>query len=204
MKRHNFILLLQPARGGFFLLLPVVLCTGLNLLFSLLNNAVLRSPLFLDSIFTAAAGALYGPWTGLATGLVTNLAMEPVYGMTGFYWPFAVCNMATGLIVGLAVRRRLFSSGYQVTLIILGVTLANSLLGALVSQLIYRGDTGVPVDYIVSAFTEMGQSLISASFWARIPTNLVDKMISVYAAYALHLLAVRDRESWKPSDPRLS
>ncbi len=159
----------------------------LNLLFSWTNNRVLRSPLFLDSIFTAVGAAILGPWAGMAVGLLTNLGMEPVYGMTGLYWPFAACNMATGLIVGIMARRGAFSRAWHATLAILLVTLANALLGGFIANLVFSGDTGVQIDQIVSAFTETGLSLASANFWVRIPANLVDKMLAVYAAFGVRL-----------------
>ncbi|NLJ45701.1 MAG: ECF transporter S component [Treponema sp.] len=159
----------------------------LNLLFSWTNNVVLKSPLFLDSIFTAVGASILGPWAGMAVGLLTNLGMEPVYGMTGLYWPFAACNMATGLIVGIMARRGAFSRAWHATLAILLVTLANALLGGFIANLVFSGDTGVAIDHIVAALTETGLSLASANFWVRIPANLVDKMLAVYAAFGVRL-----------------
>jgi hypothetical protein len=63
------------------------------------------------------------------------------------------------------------------------VTFANALLGGFIANLVFSGDTGVQINHIISAFTETGLSLGSANFWARIPTNLVDKMIAVYTAF---------------------
>lgn len=171
-------------RPGFPAAAAAVLALSLlNLALSWINNVVLRSPLFLDSIFTALGAAVLGPWAGMAVGLLTNLGMEPMYGMTGYYWPFAVCNMATGLIVGLMSRRGAFSQGWHATAAVVLVTLANALLGGFIANLVFSGDTGVQIDNIVSAFTETGLSLASANFWARIPANLIDKMLAVYAAF---------------------
>ncbi|HAE20981.1 MAG TPA: hypothetical protein DCG47_01475 [Spirochaetaceae bacterium] len=170
----------------------VLACSSLNLLFSWFNNILIKSPLFLDSIFTAIGAALLGPLAGMLIGLLTNIGMEPVYGMTGLYWPFAICNMATGLIMGLMVRRGGFKQGWHVTATVLLVTLANALLGSVVANVVYSGNSGVQIDHIISAFVETGQSLIAASFWARIPTNLIDKMLAVYAAYGLLLLIKKE------------
>jgi energy-coupling factor transport system substrate-specific component len=169
----------------------------LNLLFSWTNNVVLQSPLFLDSIFTAIGAAVLGPWAGIGIGLVTNFSMEPVYGMTGLYWPFSACNMATGLVVGLMSRNGAFSRGWHASLAVLAVTFANALLGGFIANLVFSGDTGVQIDRIISAFTETGLSLVSANFWARIPTNLADKMIAVYAAFGVHMLL--ERRTRQPS-----
>ncbi len=169
----------------------VVALSLLNLLFSWTNNVLLQSPLFLDSIFTAIGAAVLGPWAGMGIGLLTNLGMEPVYGMTGLYWPFAACNMATGLVVGLMCRHGAFSRGWHASLAVLTVTFANALLGGFIANLVFSGDTGVQIDHIISAFTETGLSLGSSNFWARIPTNLVDKMLAVYAAFGVRLFLER-------------
>jgi len=99
--------------------------------------------------------------------------------------------MATGLIVGLMSRRGAFRRGWHASLAVVAVTSANAVLGAFIANLVFSGDTGVQIDHIISAFTETGLSLISANFWARIPTNLVDKMIAVYAAFGAVLYLER-------------
>lgn len=180
------ILLTRLERPGLPAAAAAVLALSLlNLVFSWINNMILKSPLFLDSIFTAIGAAVLGPWAGMGIGLLTNLGMEPIYGMTGFYWPFAVCNMSTGLIVGFMSRRGAFDQGWHATAAVVLVTLANALLGGFIANLVFSGDTEVQIDNIVSAFTETGLSLFTANFWARIPTNLIDKMLAVYAAFWL-------------------
>ena len=49
---------------------------------------------------------------------------------------------------------------------------------------------GYTID-VFSTLTDFGQSLFSAAFWARIPTNLIDKMIAVYIAYGIFRLIRR-------------
>ncbi|MDC7234377.1 MAG: hypothetical protein PQJ58_14180 [Spirochaetales bacterium] len=160
----------------------------MNLGLSWVNNIVLQSPLFFDSIFTAVTAALLGPAAGILTGLFTNLGMEWIYDFTGLYYPFAFCNMATGLIVGYAARQNWIKTTYQLILVIIATATANALLGGLIANIVFSGDTGVKIDVVISAFTELGQSLMTANFWARIPTNLLDKMITVYIAFFFLLL----------------
>ena len=138
------ILLSRLEHPGFPTAAAAVLALSLlNLGLSWTNNVILKSPLFLDSIFTAVGAAVLGPWAGMGIGLLTNLVMEPIYGVTGFYWPFAACNMATGLIVGLMSRRGAFTQGWHATAAVVLVTLANALLGGFIANLVFSGDTGV-------------------------------------------------------------
>lgn len=199
MKKPSFSLsyLDRPGPSGLFI--AILGLSLLNLGFSWLNNIVLTSPLFLDSVFTAVGAVLFGPWAGMAIGLLTNLGMEPLYGMTGFYAPFAACNMATGLILGLMARKGVFNLAWHVTLAVVLVTAANAILGGFIANLVFSGSTGVQIDNIVSAFTELGLSLVSSNFWARIPTNLIDKMLAVYSAFAVRFVLERRETRREPA-----
>jgi energy-coupling factor transport system substrate-specific component len=177
----------------FYVIIPAVI---LNLLFSYFNNTVLEFPLFLDSIFTAVAAVLLGPAVGVLTGLLTNIGMEFQYGMTGLYWPFAICNMATGFIVGFLHKKGYFENILQMSIAVLLVALVNAFLGAIVAYLLFEGDSGVVIDTVVNALIHMGQTMSSAVFWARVPANLADKLIAVLAAYSLNkLIFQKDKES---------
>lgn len=167
---------------------PFMVLAGavLNIFFWYLSDSVIHSPIFLDSVFTAVVAALYGPIPGMITGFLTNLLAEIIYGFPGIHWPFGICNMATGLIVGLMARRDYsFLIGWNVSITIIVVTLVNSLLGTLIAMIVFSGDTEVSLDYIISTLTEFGQSLFAANFWARMITNLIDKMIAVYIAFGV-------------------
>ena len=181
----------NPGIPGLLLFLPLL--AVFNLGFSWVNNYILKSPLFLDSIFTAVAAVLFGPLPGLITAVLTNIGMELMYGMTGYYLPFAVCSITTALILGFMVKGGYFKKQFHVTAAVLAVTVSNALTGALVAYLLFSGDSGVGIDVIVSAFTETGLSVLASAFLARIPANLIDKMIAVYTAYGLYLLVERGR-----------
>ncbi|MDC7238856.1 MAG: ECF transporter S component [Spirochaetales bacterium] len=172
----------------------------LNLLFSWINNVLVpASPFFMDSIFTAFAAMMLGPFYGMITGLLTNIGMEFTCGMTGGFWPFAPCNMLTGIVVGLICKSKNLKTSLMLMYCILAITMTNALSGATVVNLFFSGYTDVALDLLVDAFTDTGLSLATASFWARIPTNLIDKMITIYGAYGLiYLLYLRKEESHSP------
>ena len=156
------------------------------------TNMAIGTPLFMDSIATAVIGALFGPWAGMLCAFFSHGFMELVKGFTGEYMPFVICNMATGLIVGLFAREgRLLDVAYAVLCAIL-VALANAVLGTTVAIFFFGGITGHETDYLVSGFLAAGNSLVSAAFWARIPVNLIDKGLAVaIAVFALWLKARR-------------
>jgi energy-coupling factor transport system substrate-specific component len=178
---------LTPGRPVWTIPLAVLAGAALNTLFNLTNQSV-ASPLFLDSIWTAVCAGFFGPLPGMACGLASNaLAGAAIPGAASSVW-FAPCNMATGLIMGIAVRRGWMRHLNGCLAVILALALVNSLLGAFIAVWVFGGLTGHHSDYLVSGLTIFLQELYSAAFLARIPVNLIDKSITVLAtALLIHL-----------------
>ncbi len=89
--------------------LAIIISVILNGLINLAGDT-LGIPLFLDSIFTAVTAALFGIIPGILTGLFTNIFQEILRGFPMYLYPFAVVNMATGLLVGLLVKKGYFKT----------------------------------------------------------------------------------------------
>jgi energy-coupling factor transport system substrate-specific component len=159
------------------------------LIFPLINESLNRLiimteiPLFLDSILTAVAAAIFGIWPGILVALLTNSFGELFSGFHGIAIPFAICGIATAVIVGLMAKRGKFVTILQLAFGILAVSLANSLLGAVIATFVFGGQTGVNIDVLVDGLTAALGNIFSAAFLARIPANFVDKGIAVLAAY---------------------
>jgi len=158
-----------------------------NALLSLAARDVV--PLFLDSIFTAIAAAVFGPWHGMVVAVLTNGWNEVFDGFSGLHILFAVCGMATALIVSAFVHSGRYRGSLSWGLCIGAVTLSNSLLGALIAAFVYGGGTRMNLDNIVAGFSLFTESVFTAAFLARIPINLVDKAIAVAPALALAIAA---------------
>lgn len=144
-----------------------------------------RIPFFMDSILTAVAAAVFGPWQGLAAAIMTNALFEATGGFTGTNLPFALCGMATALIVSAFVRAGRHKGVLGSILCVSAVTLANSLLGALIATLVFGGGTHSNIDDVVAGFALFTDSILSAAFLARLPINFVDKAIAVIPALLL-------------------
>ncbi|WP_394701382.1 hypothetical protein [Marispirochaeta aestuarii] len=156
-------------------------------------NVLLALPFFLDSIFTAVNAALFGIVPGVVTGILTNVFMEIGYGMENLHWQWGLCNAATGLVVGLAAVKGRFGTLLELCIVIAGVTLANSLIGATLAVYLFGGITGSPVDFIVVGLAAAGRSIFSSAFLARIVSNLIDKSIAVVVAYVLYQYVREDK-----------
>jgi energy-coupling factor transport system substrate-specific component len=183
--KWNRIRPLAQARPLWLVAVSVFAAGVINALLVVVNTRLFL-PLFFDSIFTACVAALFGWLPGLLVGLWTNVAAEMMFGFPMTMLPFAICNMSTGLIVGLMAERGSFRSSIHALIAVVLVTASNSLLGSLIATYMYGGITGsAAVDYVVVGLLATGRTVLSAAFLARIPANLVDKGIAVFAAFFL-------------------
>ncbi len=174
-----------------FILLAIIAAVLLNNGLQLLQEQVLDWPFYFDSVFTITVGIFFGWLPGVITGLLTNLLIEVIDGFQGLTWPFALVNMATGLIAGLlaADKKRYWTLPGQVTMI-LALTAANTLLGAFIVNVVYGGLTGTAPDILVSALLLMGRGKALSTILARVPINLVDKGTPVLIIYMIHRLII--------------
>ena len=176
-----------------FCILPFVF-GFLNALLSLFTK-VIKTPLFLDSIFTAISSLLTGFIPGLLTALWTHFFMEVFDGFSGLCYPWVLVSIGTVISMRLIIK---ITDKINIALVLnatLLTTLMNATLGAIVSVTLYGGLTEHPSDSFVSGFIMFGQNIFSASFWARIPINLIDKGIAVGIAFLLYYLINRSSKS---------
>ena len=101
------------------------------------------------------------------------------------------------ITLSLLIRFDLFKTFIHAVLATILITFANSIAGAIVATLFFSGITVHPVDYIMTAFISVGQSFLSAAFWARLPVNLIDKGIAVFIVFGVtYLIKMRsEREA---------
>lgn len=173
-KRKTLLFLLAAMAGG--------------LLNSLLEmaSAAIGTPLFMDSIFTAACGLLLGPLMGCLCGIATHFFLVAFHAWSLDWAYFLLCSLATGLIAGFFGRGNKPVSLYRGVVCMALVTLANAVIGAAIAAFAYGGITVHASDYLVTGLVLAGQSMLSASFWARIPLNLIDKGVAIGVAFFLY------------------
>ena len=170
-------------------LLPWLIAPVLGALLNVALNAVNRafqSPLFLDSILTALVSAVWGLGLGALTAIATQMGMEGLLsldGAGGTAFPFVFCGLATAVIVGTMANTGHFTTLWHLVIAIVAVTMANAVIGALTAVFVFGGITLHDSDFLVTGFLMGGQSLLEASFWGRLPLNLIDKGIAVSLAF---------------------
>lgn len=198
----------MQAREDRFYPLPPLFVTGVvlaglvtNVGLSLVNESI-PLPFFMDSIGTAVAVVTVGLGPAMIVAVGTNALFELAYGMDLEHLPFALCGIASALIIHAFVRRGRFSTLGDALVLSLLVALANALCGAVIAAFLYGGVTGVGIDYLVSALVASGQSMLGASFWARVPANIVDKSIAVGIAFFAREPLLRLATRLIPTEPR--
>lgn len=156
----------------------LILC-GLGIAINLVLGTtvlMLKIPLiFMDTIGTIFVAALFGPLAGAATGGLTNVIQGFLTSPQDI--PFALVNIAIGLIVGFVSKRFAFDLK---TAIVTGLVLSvvAPLIGTPIAVWIYGGLTGGGSDFIVAWLLAAGNSIFTAAFVPRITGNLVDKIAS--------------------------
>lgn len=156
----------------------MILC-GLGIAINLVLGttvSMLKIPLiFLDTIGTIFVAALFGPLAGAVTGGLTNVIQGLLTSPQDI--PFALVNIAVGLIVGFVAKKTKFTIPVAV---VVGLVLAvvAPLIGTPIAIWIYGGLTGGGTDFLVAWMLQSGNDIFTSTFVPRITGNLLDKVAS--------------------------
>ena len=131
--------------------------------------------LFLDTIGTIFVAAIFGPWAGALTGGLTNIIQSMITNPKDL--PFALVNIAIGIIVGFVAKR------WKFNLKVAGITglvlsIIAPLIGTPIAVFVYGGLTGGGTDLIFAWLLKSGQKIFTAAFIPRIYGNFIDKIAS--------------------------
>jgi len=147
----------------------------INIVFGTVVQSLQVPLLFLDTIGTIFVAAVLGPFAGALTGGLTNVIQGMITNPKNI--PFALVNIAIGLIVGFIAKKFKFNiKTAVVTGLILSVVAP--LIGTPIAVLVYGGVTGGGTDIIFAWLLASGQKIFTAAFIPRITGNFVDKIVS--------------------------
>ncbi|MFW5688823.1 MAG: hypothetical protein ACOC1U_04545 [Spirochaetota bacterium] len=196
----------RHVRHRWYVTLPAAVGLGLlNAGADFINDLTLEIPLFLDSIGTMIAAAVFGLVPGVVAAVSTHLAMEFLNGWAGAHFPWVVCSLSSAAIVWYLTKSGRFQTLVDLVLATIWVAAANSFFGAAIAALLFSGNTGHAVDLVASALYSFRPGAFAAAFLARMPVNTVDKGIAVGVTYlVLELFKRRDRREPTRSRPELT
>ena len=169
MEAQKRISPFTSTRGMIFASLGVVL----NLVLGTLAQTLQIPLLFLDTIGTIYVAAILGPFAGAITGGLTNVIQGMITNPRTI--PFALVNIAIGIIVGFISRK--YGFNFKTALITgLIIAIVAPLIGTPIAVLMYGGATGGGMDLIFAWLLASGQRIFTAAFIPRVTGNLVDKI----------------------------
>lgn len=157
-------------------------CIVINIVFGTLVGMLKIPLIYMDTMGTILAAALYGPIWGGVVGLLTNVIIGITTNPADI--PFALVNMTIGIVVGLISKK--FGFGFK-TALLTGLLLAvvAPLIGTPIAVWLYGGLTGGSTDFLVAWLLASGQSIFTSAFIPRITGNLIDKVASCLVAYVI-------------------
>ncbi|TCO69071.1 CD3073 family putative ECF transporter S component [Marinisporobacter balticus] len=165
------------SKGNAFTLTFAAMGIVINIVFGTAVNMLHLPLLYLDTIGTIFTAVVLGPWYGALTGGLTNVIQGVLTNPKDI--PFALVNIAIGLIVGFVARKYKFN--FKMAMIV-GCVLAvvAPLIGTPIAVWIYGGITGDGNDIIFTWLAKSGQTIFTAAFIPRITGNILDKLVSCF------------------------
>jgi energy-coupling factor transport system substrate-specific component len=145
--------------------------------------AVLKLPVFLDSVGTVLVGVICGPWAGALTGTLSNtiwgLAINPD---SLPWWPVA---LFIGLVSGLMANAGFFKSWWKVAVTGFVVALTAAVVSTPIAVLLYGGITASGSSFITAYLLQTGQGVVQAVFSTAFLVEPVDKITTAMLAFGI-------------------
>lgn len=152
-------------------------------------------PIFLDTIGTVLVAIIAGPWAGAITGLLGNSVYALVIRPTAL--PFGLVNMLSGLVAGYLYRKGMFRTLWRLIASGFIIAAVNTVAAVPIIVFVFGGATGSGADLITTFFLAAGHKLLSAVLSSQAILSPVDKIITVFVAWAIALrLPSRWRARW--------
>lgn len=150
-------------------------CIALNIIGAYIALC-LKLPVYLDSIGTILAGALLGPWYGMAVaagGAFISGVTSDVYALY-----FMSSGMITGMMAGLLFKTSAFR-GMKMPFGTAAITLPGTMVSSVISAYVFGGVTSSGSSIIVQGLKHLGCNLVVSAFVVQIVTEYADRFISV-------------------------
>lgn len=187
--------LVAPARARLspaFVTVIIVACIGINLFGGSLTEKF-HVPLWLDTIGTAIAAIVIGPWTGALVGLANNTLGALTGDLETF--PFALISIIGALIWGYGARKwHLADTPLRFLLLNTIVAIACTIAAVPLNVLLLDGAPLHASNGLITTLTGFGEGIWSAVLSVNMLTSIVDKQISGFAAMFLIRVFERQRE----------
>lgn len=153
---------------------------GLNAAGSFIANA-LKLPLFIDNVGTVLLAILVGPWAAALTGAIGSIVGTLLGRPTKI--AFIMTPVTIGLVAGFLARRGFFQNWKRVIAAGIPIAFISVILSTPVVIYLFGGVTESGTSLITSIFVASGFPLAISALISQLMVDIVDKTITVYAAY---------------------
>lgn len=163
----------------------ISLCVAINYVAGTIA-ALLKLPIFLDTIGTVFASMLCGPLVGIATGILTSIVASITMPTM---MAFVFVNIALAITTGILAYRRMFSTYLRMAIASLIMAAVSIIISAPIVVLLFSGFTGGGSSIIAAILTASGSNIWVSVFSAEGFFTLVDRIITIaLCVYIIHCL----------------
>ena len=152
-------------------LTTLALCGVINILGGTIA-LLLRLPVYLDSIGTVLAAALFGPAAGLVPGLISGLISGMTSDVYAFYY-IPVQLTAGSRSESLSLR----SMGWKLFPAALVISLPGTVVSSTITAVVFGGITSSGSTVLVQLLHSLGMNLTLSVCVVQAMTDFVDRMI---------------------------
>ncbi len=145
--------------------------------------AVLKLPVFLDSIGTVLVAIVAGPWAGAATGILSNVIWGLAVDPNALPW-FPVAMMI-GFVAGWLAIAGWFKSWVKVAGSGVVLALTAAIVGTPIAVYLFGGITTSGSSFITAFLLQTGQDLVSAVLSTNFIVEPIDKIATCFLAYGI-------------------
>jgi energy-coupling factor transport system substrate-specific component len=144
--------------------------------------ALLKLPVFLDSIGTVLVGIICGPWAGALTGALSNTIWGLFNPDALPWWPVA---FFIGLVAGFCANAGLFKNWWKVIISGFLIALTAAITSTPIAVYLYGGITASGSSFITAYLLQTGQGVVSAVLSTSFLVEPVDKIATAMLAFAI-------------------
>ena len=167
----------------------------------ILFTSIFKTSLFMDMIFVYTA-SFFGIPCGIITGVGHSLLNSIFFNQSLMYSLYGICCVSGTLLTWLIVTRYKDFSIIRLTLLFFISTVVISLEGSIIYAVFFSEKLGVKDNPTVLFLTynlvlqNLGIQL--SAFLARLPVNLFDKAIAVFAGFGIFIGLDKIRKLFSP------
>lgn len=145
--------------------------------------ALLKIPLYLDSLGTVVVAALCGIFPAIITGIISNLLASAVFSPAMMF--FIPTMIVIAILAGIFTKKGLFRHWWKAVLGGAVVGICAAIVSAPISAYLFGGITLAGTDFLVLYFRATGRELLQAVLYQGLASDPVDKGITFLLAFAI-------------------